>query len=154
MSQTASPEPICWQPFTPSGVARFAGASLARLLTVQVITAVFVSVCFIWFLANYYSPVILAAIQRLPEEGKISRQQLQGIPPGVLAENRFLSITVETGETRSSGVGDLQLRFGPSAVKVCSVLGCMELNYPSGWIISLSRSSLEPRWGAWKPIVP
>ncbi|MFN7140403.1 MAG: hypothetical protein ACK4UN_13785 [Limisphaerales bacterium] len=151
MSESAQPK--AWQPFTPRGVSRFAQASVGRLLALQLFFATIVAAATVWFVAHCYSHVILAAIQALPEEAQISKQELRGLPAGLLAENRFLSIGVDGEESPFSGVGDLRLRLGEKQVKVCSLLGCIELAYPAGWTISLSRSDLEPRWGAWKPMI-
>ncbi|MBA4148379.1 MAG: hypothetical protein H0X66_09715 [Verrucomicrobia bacterium] len=153
MSQTATPEPKPWQPFTPRGVARFTRASTNRLIIVQLISALIVAACVVWFLAVCYSPVILGAFQKLPDDAKISQQQLQGLQPGALAENRFLSIGVESVDNPFAGIGDLQIRMGSTELKLCSLIGCVEIPYPAGWTISLARKSVEPRWGAWEPML-
>lgn len=153
MSETAQPERKAWQPFTPQGVARFAHAYTNRLLVIQLISAFIVAASLVWFLGSCYSPVILEAIQKLPDEAKISQQELKGLPPGALAEGRFLSIGVEGTENPFSGVGDIQIRLGPTLLNICSLMGCLEVPYPKGWMVSLARSSVEPRWGAWKPML-
>src|SRR4051812_45144341 len=78
-----------WQPFTPRGVAAFAGATLTRLVLVQSIVAVIVAVALLWFLRIAWFPVITESIQRLPQAGVIRRGELQygGESPGRLAAN-------------------------------------------------------------------
>src|SRR5215510_14608302 len=97
---------MAWQPFTPGGVAAFAQARLGRLLGVQLATALVAAGTIAWFVQTAWWPMITAAITRLPEQGEIRGRQLDWHGPvtQVLAENRFLALTVDlehAGEVRS-----------------------------------------------------
>ncbi len=153
MSESAQPERKAWQPITPSGIARFASASLNRLLVVQLTVGFLVAATVVWFLATCYAPVFLAAIQELPDSAEISKQQIHGVEPRLLAENRFLSIGIEPEQSAFTGVGDLQIRLGTSELQTCSLVGCLSWPYPAEWIVPLSRPTLEPGLGAWKPMI-
>jgi len=143
-----------WQPFTPPGVATFARASWRRLLLVQFVCALLAASAVVGFLHQSWFPVIEQAINQLPSEGEIRSQRLnwRGDSPVSLAENRFMAITVDlnhTGGARSPA--HVQVEFGSTGVKMLSLLGSLEINYPAGWRIAFSRGELFPWWGAWGP---
>jgi len=143
-----------WQPLTPRGVAAFAHAPLRRLLLVQLLVALLVALAVAWFLHDCYFPVISAAIAHLPATGEVRSGQLNwpGESPVLLAENRFLAVSVDlaqSGQLRS--VAQVQFEFGRTDCFARSLFGYAEIKYPSGWIIAANRGDLEPRWGAWQP---
>src|SRR6267143_3278964 len=72
----ARPAPFAWQPITPRVVAAFAGASLGRLLLVELIVALLVAGAVLWFLAAAWFPTVRQAIHQLPEQGTIRNQRL------------------------------------------------------------------------------
>ncbi|MGD0253228.1 MAG: hypothetical protein ABSC01_11085 [Verrucomicrobiota bacterium] len=146
--------PTAWEPLTPRGVAAFAHARLGRLLVVQFIVAVLAAIAVDWFLAYGCFPTITAAIKQLPDQGEIRASQLnwQGESPTLLAEGGFLAFDVDlehTGQIHSPA--QVQIEFGGESVRVFSLLGYREWNYPPGWIVAFNRTDLEPLWDAWKP---
>jgi hypothetical protein len=154
MDKPAEKRRPAWQPLTFRGVAAFAAASFGPLWVVQLIVAGFAGLCVIWFFNHAWVPVAAQAVQELPARSEIRHAKLNwtGSSPEVLAENRFLAISVDlkhAGEARSPA--HLQLELGESTIKVISMLGFVELSYPNGWHIGLSRTEAEPWWGAWKP---
>jgi hypothetical protein len=101
-----------------------------------------------------YVPVISNAIGKLPEQSQVRQQQLdwRGSSPAMLAENRFLALSVDlegTGQVRS--VAQVQVEFARSNVVVHSLFGYMDLAYPPGWRLAANREELQPLWGAWLP---
>ena len=149
-----SPRPTAWQPITPQGVAAFAHAPWRRLLLVQFIVALLVGFAVAAFVREAYYPVITTAIAQLPDAGNIANGRLSwtGESPTVLAEGKFLSLSVDTdhaGMLRS--VAHLQVEFGATNLLIHSLLGYTEINYPRGWIVAANRQELTPLWGAWRP---
>lgn len=142
-----------WHPLTPSGVAAFAAAPWRRLWLVQLIVALLSGGSIAWFLVVGYFPVIEQTIPQLPLKTRIRDAQLQwpGAEPVMLAENRFLALSVDlshTGVRRS--VAHVQMEWGRTHVRFHSLLGYVPVQYPDGWIISLDETELGPRWGAWR----
>ena len=143
-----------WLPLTPSGVAAFAHASTGRLLLVQAIFALLTGAVVAWFLQWECFPTVSRAIEQLPADGEIRSAKLDwhGETPVMLAEGRFLALTVDlnhTGGLRSPA--DVQVEFGATDFRVRSLFGMLEGRYPDGWIIEFNREELKPRWGAWRP---
>jgi hypothetical protein len=143
-----------WLPLTPRGVAAFAHATNGRLLVVQFIVALLAAVVVGWFLHDECFPTVSGAIEQLPSGGEIrsSRLDWRGESPQMLAEGKFLALTVDadhTGGLRSSA--DVQVEFGRENFRIRSLLGMMEWRYPAGWVIEVNRDELKPRWGAWRP---
>ena len=146
--------PTAWEPLTPRGVAAFARARLGRLLVVQFIVAVLAAVAVDCFLDLGCFPTITAAIKQLPDQGDIRTSQLKwhGESPALLAEGGFLAFDVDlehTGQIHSPA--QVQIEFGRETVRVFSLLGYREWNYPPGWIVAFNRTELEPLWDAWRP---
>jgi len=147
-----------WQPFTFGGVAAFANASWSRLLLFELLVGAIVSASVVWFVAHNYSPVIIQAIQKLPDEALLKNSKLQGVPSQLLAETKFLSIAVDLDESGQIGqTAEFQIELHESDFKICSLLrsllGCFVCDYPEGQNILLTRSKLEPWWGAWQPVI-
>jgi hypothetical protein len=145
-----------WGPFTPRGVAAIAGAGLGRLLLVQLVTALLAAASVVWFIYNHGFPVIAAAIQKLPAAGEIRSGQLdwQGRSSQLLAQGHFLALDVDLDHSGQIGpASDVQVEFGRKTVRVFSLLGYQEWNYPSGYVIVFNRNSLEPLWGAWAMVL-
>jgi hypothetical protein len=148
--------PPAWQPITPSGVAAFARASLARLLLVQLLIALLAAGVIAWCLHRNWFPKISEAIEHLPPSGQIQHGTLDwsGDSPTALADGRFLALTVDlqhAGSARSPA--HVQVEFGRSDVRVFSLFGFVQADYPRGWTIRFNRPELEPRWGAWAPAI-
>jgi hypothetical protein len=146
--------PNAWEPLTPRGVAAFAHARLSRLLLVQFVIASLTAAAVVWFLSDSCFPTVRTAIRNLPATGAIRSGRLDwpDNPPQLLAEGRFLAFIVDpnhSGQIHSPA--DVQIEFGRETVRVFSLLGYAEWNYPSDWTMAFNRTELEPLWGAWEP---
>ena len=149
-----SPPASAWEPVTPRGVATFAHAKPGRLLLVQFFVAVLVAGCVLWLLYDGFFPTVTAAVEKLPDAGEIRGAKLdwRGEPKLLLAESRFIAFNVDlehSGEIRSPA--QVQVEFGRDNVRVFSLLGYADFNYPTGWVIAFKRPELLPKWGAWQP---
>jgi hypothetical protein len=143
---------FAWEPLTPRGVAAFAHAPLSRLLLVQLVVALLTAVAVVWFLDDGCFPVIRAAIQNLPAAGEIrfGRLNWNGSSPQSLAEGKFLAFDIDLNHSgQIQSIADFQIEFGRKAVRVFSLFGYLDFQYPSGQILSFNRTDLEPLWGAW-----
>jgi hypothetical protein len=137
-------------------VAAFAGASLGRLLLVQLIVALLAAATVVWFLHQCWFPAVTEAIRGLPPQGEIRNGLLDwtGHSPKRLAEGRFLAITADldhTGEGRSPA--HVQVEFGRRDFRVYSLLGDFRGAYPQTRALALNRTELWPWWGAWTPAI-
>ena len=140
------------EPFTPRGVAAFAHAKFSRLLLVQFAVALVAAVSIAWFLDDACFPTIRAAIQNLPDTGKISSGRLDwhGDSPKMLAEGNFLAFDIDldhSGQFHSPA--DLQIEFGKESIRIFSLPGYTEFFYPPDRYAPFNRTELEPLWGAW-----
>lgn len=156
MNESVEQAQFAWQPLTMRGVAAFAGASLRRLLLVQLVIALVAAGCVVWFLHHAWFPTIGEAIRHLPPQGELRAGRLdwQGPTPAILAEGRFLALVVDldhSGDARSPA--QVQVEFGRTNCKVFSLFGCVQGAYPPGWAVALNRAELGPWWGAWAPAV-
>jgi len=139
---------------TFGGVARFAVASRWRLLGVELFFALLVAATAVWFVQQAWVPVIEKAIQQMPLTGEIRGGRLAWPSEAVLLqEGPFMRIDVRPGGFTDIGVvesSDLVLAFGPSDLRVGSSLGLglLTVPYPTGWILSFSKTELVPWWGA------
>jgi hypothetical protein len=153
----ANAPPTAWQPFTFGGVAAFAASRFARFLVVELIVAVLFAASVVWFLNRAYCPVILQAVQKMPESARLANGQLQGVPDTLITQSRFLAIVVTTDPAADIGqVADLQIEFRAADFCTGSVYWPewgWALLYPPGAPLNLARSSLEPAWGAWQPVL-
>jgi hypothetical protein len=141
-----------WEPFTPRGVAAFAGAGFRRLWLVQFIVALLAAAAAVWFVDNIIFPAVTAAIQQLPPTGEIRSGKLNwpGRSPELLATGRILTLDVDLDHSGQIGpTSDVQIEMGRETVRVFSLFGYLEWNYPSGYVIAFNRTALEPLWGAW-----
>lgn len=146
--------PAAWEPLTPRGVAAFTAARLSRLLLVQFVIASLAAMVVVRFLSDGCFPVVREAIQHLPESGAIRSGRLDcpDDSPRLLAGGRFLAFVIDPGhggQVQSSA--DVQIEFGRETVRVNSLFGYAEWDYPTDWIIAFNRTELEPLWGAWEP---
>ena len=156
-AEGAAASRAAWQPFTFGGLAAFARAGLGRLLLAELLCAVLVSGSAVWFLRHACSPAIFQAIQQMPESARITDGRLAGFDATLVAETKFLAIAV-TPET-SDQIGqsaDIQIQFRPTDFRIGSVFRPdwgWAFGYDQGAALDLSRSNLEPWWGAWQPIL-
>jgi len=151
-SMKTSKWPSAWEPLTPRGVAAFAGASLRRLLLVQLIVAILFAGLFVRFLIRAWVPVIRTAVDHLPAQGRLRDQQLfwPADSSVQLARNRFLGLAVDLNH---SGFlvreAHLQLEFGRKNLRIMSAFGYQVINYPPEWDFPFNRTDLVPWWGTW-----
>ncbi len=153
----SSPPSAAWQPLTFGGVAAFASARLGRLLLVCFLAAVIFGGALVWFFQRDYCPVILAAIQKMPETARVADGRLQGVPGTLMSESKLLAIAVTPDSGDDIGQGaDVQFQLRQTDFCVGSIFRPdwgLEFDYGRGASLNLSRSSLEPWWGAWKPVI-
>jgi hypothetical protein len=156
MDDASQPAPFAWQPLTPGGVAAFARATLGRLLLVQFVVALLAGGAVAWFLHREWFPVITEAINKLPPQGQVlsGRLDWHGDSPQMLAESRFLALTVDLNHEGSArSPSPVQVEFGQHDIRVFSLFGFARAAYPRGWPLPFNRPELEPRWGAWRPAI-
>src|SRR5271155_4326188 len=121
------------EPFTPRGVATFARAKLRRLLLAQLILALLAAVAVASFFNNACFPVVLAAIENLPDNAQIASGHLNwsGNSFQDLAEGHCVAFDVDldhSGQFRSTA--DMQIEFGRDSLRVFSLFGYAEFYYP------------------------
>jgi hypothetical protein len=154
MEESGQKPQFAWEPFTPSGIGRFARAPTANVLMVQFLVALATAGVVAWCVHSAWFPVISSAIARLPDEGEIRNGRLdwRGGSPQILAENHFLAVAVDLphkSEARSPA--QLQLELGKSDARLYGVFGFVRLDYLPGWRVACNRVELTPWWGAWAP---
>jgi hypothetical protein len=152
-----TPAPQAWEPLTPRGIASFAAARFGRLFLVELIVALIAAGVAVWFLYSTWFPSISETIRRLPQQGLIDYGELKwaGKPLEIVHERRpFISFIVDLeGQTRGNPGTDLSLHFRKHQCQLWSPLGRLFIPYPRKWQVEFNRPELEPRWGAWAPIV-
>ena len=150
--------PVAWQPCTFGGVAAFARANWRRVFLAQVAVALLFAAVAVWFLAHCYAPVITQEIQKMPEGARLVHGQLAGLPGVQMTETKFLSIGITADDNADlDQSADLQIAMRRDHVDISSILssalGSLEFGYSNQAALELSRSHLEPWWGAWRPVV-
>jgi len=148
-------KPFAWQPLTPRGVAAFAGASLARLILVEVVVALIAAGAVMWFCSSEWFPAVRQAIRQLPEQGAIHNQELDAsiAGPRVLAENPpFILLILDPERSRNaSQTSDVVIELHKTNFQICSIFGCLVLRYPKGAAVEFNRAAMAALWGAWEP---
>jgi hypothetical protein len=151
----SSPPTAACQPLTFGGVAAFASARLGRLLLVGLLAAAIFGGGLVWFLARDYCPVILQAIQKMPESARVADGKLLGVPDNLISESKLLAIAVTSANAAEIGQGaDVQFQVRQTDFCISSIFRPdwgMEFDYDRGSALNLSRSALEPWWSAWQP---
>ncbi|MBI3849237.1 MAG: hypothetical protein HY298_02945 [Verrucomicrobia bacterium] len=148
------PSPPAWQPLTPRGVAAFAQASLGTLCCWQLIVALLAATTVVLFVRTDWFPTVEEAINQLPPQGDIHNGLLfwRSNSPALLAEGIFLAFVVDLNHSGTVGrSAHVQVELGKADFRICSLPGCLTVQYPAGWVVALNRTELEPWWGAWKP---
>jgi hypothetical protein len=153
VSALAEPK-FAWEPLTPRGVAAFARASFERLFVVQAVFALIAAASVVWILSDGIFPTLDAAIGQLPDAGGIHAGKLdwRDDSPLLLAEGKILAFSVDLehgGAIRSPA--DFQFEFGRASVRIFSLFGEAELDYPAGYLIAANQRDARPAWGAWAP---
>jgi len=139
------------EPFTPRGIAAFARAGFSRLLLVQLVVALLATVSLAWFLDKNCFSTVAAAIERLPDTGKIvaGRLEWREDSPQMILEGRLLAFDVDLDHSgRIHSAADVQIEFGRESMRIYSFLGYSDFFYPL-WPLPFNRVDLKPRWGAW-----
>lgn len=145
-----------WQPLTPRGVAAFAHSPWRRLWLVQALVALAVAAGVVAFLQVAWFPVVRQAIAELPEVGEVRGGELHwtNASPRVLAENRFLALSVDlehSGQVRS--LAHFHVELGRHNILTQGLLGYLVTPYPPGWVLAANRVELTPRWEAWRFVI-
>jgi hypothetical protein len=156
MDAADKPDVGAWQPLTFGGVAAFARAGIGRLLGMALSVAAVVAVAGVFLVEVSWTPCLHEAIAKLPREAAISRGRLQwpSLEPARLSSQPSLSIVVDPGDRREFGsASDLQFELGAGELRLRSMFGSVRTPYPEQLSINLSRSEVEPWWGAWHPII-
>jgi hypothetical protein len=147
---------FAWETVTPRGVASFARASYERLLVVQSLLALATALIVVWVLAKGFFPTVDSAISQLPDTGLIIHGELE-VPdasPQMLAEGHFLAFIIDgkhTGQIRSPA--QFQFEFGADSLLIFSLFGEAEIDYPTDQPFYFNRTDLQPKWGAWEPVI-
>jgi hypothetical protein len=134
-------------------VARFAHASIWRVLGVAGVFGLLAGIVVSWLASTRWAPVLDEAIAALPETGLIEG----GIfhwperTGRLLAANQFTAFEVVLQEFRSESTPvDLAFEFRTNRLVVRTLFGSSALPYPKTRRIELNRTALSPMWGAWK----
>jgi hypothetical protein len=142
------------QPFTLSGVARYAHAPALRFWAMGLLFAFLCGAVIGWSAARCWFPVIDEAVMALPITGKIEGGSFVWPEKSsrLLAANPFLSLAIHLDDTPHADTAptDFSFEFGSRNLAVRSLFGSMYLPYPTAWTIELNRTSVLPFWGAWK----
>jgi hypothetical protein len=153
----SSPPTAAWQPLTFGGVAAFASARLGRLLLLGLVSSAIFGGGLVWFLDRDYCPVVLQAIQKMPDSARVADGKLQGVPDNLISESKLLAIAVTSERAAEIGQGaDVQLQVRQKDFCVSSIFRPdwgLEFNYDRGSALNLSRSAVEPWWSAWQPVL-
>ncbi len=147
--------PMAWQPLTPRGVAAFVEAPFGRIFLVEFFFALLAAASVIWFLHDNIFPTVREAVRNLPDSGAIRQGHLQwhAESPKLLASSHFLSVVVdEEHNGREGREAQACVELGRDEVRLISLLGYLEFNYPEKNILAFNRPELEPWWGAWQPM--
>ena len=146
-----------WVPCTFNGVSELAQGPVLRIfLTLLPVSLLAAGGAAHFIMLNGYA-YLDEIIERLPERVEIRRGVLSwpSRSPFVLTESSTFALIVNLDQTTSPGqASDFQIEWGRTHIKLRSLLGYLAFSYPKGWIISLGKSELEPRWGAWRPAAP
>jgi hypothetical protein len=141
-----------YEPFTPRGIASFAGAKWSYLLITQIIFACLAAASVICLFSHSYFPTVQAAIDNLPPDGEIRFGHLDWSGgPQMLAEGHSLAFAVDpyhSGQFLPSA--DIQIEFGHDSVRIFSLFGYVDFFYPLNQDIAFDRTDLNPEWKAWR----
>jgi hypothetical protein len=147
------PTPSAGQPFTFGGVARFAHASLGRLLLASLIFGVLTGLAIMWLAALGWAPVIDEVVAKLPGNGGIQNGALQWPERSgrLLGANSFLSLEVVLQNApRDSASADVSIEAHVTYLVVRSLFGAATIPYPRLLNLALDRATTVPAWGAWR----
>jgi len=139
-------------------VAAFAQTRWRRLFLAQAAVALLFAASAVWFAGHCYAPVVTQEIQKMPKGASLTRGQLAGLSGVQVSGTKFLSIAITTDDSAElDQSADLQIALRRDHVEISSILssalGSLEFGYGRQSALDLSRTHLEPWWGAWRPVV-
>src|SRR4051812_30965601 len=132
---------VAWQPFTPRGLVAFAKTTFGPVLLLLSTTALITAGSLVWFQNTAWFPTIRAAIHELPDQGEIVNQKLNTprVTAEPLAEHRWLGFVVLVGKPASGDLNShIVVKFRKATCEVCSLFGCLRLDYPRGYSIEFN----------------
>jgi hypothetical protein len=145
-----------WNPLTFRGLAVFATSKLPRLFLVAFSFSLIIFIGVVWFVSKNYAPVVVQAVQQLPDTGRLENREIKGINERIQGETKFLALTLDTKDLSDTGSADVQIAIDRTGVWVCSGIssswGCLSFDLPSE-TVDLSRLNVQPWWGARQPII-
>jgi hypothetical protein len=156
MQPSPSPYRPAWLPLTPRGVAGFAGASLRRVLAVQLLLAAALAVLAVATVQDTWFADVRRLIGELPAEGAIRGGRLDWTNPVPvrLLEDRYLAVAVDPEQSGVLGQeADLTILLSRTNALCASVLGYAAVPYPTDYTISLRRDDVAAWWGAREPFL-
>jgi len=119
----------------------------------QLAMAGFIGAAILLILAAQFRPALWRAIERLPENARITSVGLQWPDrlPATLVETDTMAI-LALGDQRSSGspLSDFEIALRDHDLQIKSFLGYRTFPYLAGYTMDLSRSAVEPLYGAWE----
>jgi hypothetical protein len=94
----------------------------------------------------------------MPDGASLANGQLAGLPGVLISETRFLSIAIAADDDAVlDQSADLQFALRRDHLDISSMFssafGSLEFNYGNQSALDLSRSHLDPLWGAWRPVL-
>lgn len=110
----------------------------------------------VWLLTDGVFPTVEATIENLPDMGSIhgGRLDWRDDSPLILGEGNILAVSVDLEHGGSlHSPADFQLEFGRDSVRVFSLFGEAEMDYPHAYTIAANVRDARPAWGAWAPNV-
>jgi len=150
------PPPVAWQPFTFKGVAAFGSAGAGGTLLIACLIGCLAAAASAYFLCRAWLPVVSSAVGNLPPRAEIRGERLSWPTnaSATLGESAFLALRINpTARLDPGQSADVQVVFTRSTLEVSDLFGAISIPYPSDYTFSLSRSEVEPLWGAWMPYV-
>lgn len=126
------------------------------MFTYQVVFALINALTLGWFLQMSWLPVVRTAVEQLPDRGEITQGTLKwgGTVPRILSYNSNLAFVVDPEHSGDCRVPtDILIELGNQDMRIYSLVGYLEFDYPPGWRIALNRPETAPWWGAWEPPV-
>lgn len=149
------PEPArAWQPLTFGGVARYAHDGIGRLFITGIVISIVCVAAVMATVRNAWQPVIDEAIAKLPTGAEVRAGRLAAPQVTSLGGNKYLSLALDpTGEANPSSTADIHVTFSKTEAHFRSLFGVAVIPYQLHWRIPLNRAEVEPKWGAWLPVV-
>ena len=138
---------FAWEPITPRGVAAFARASFERLFVVQGVFALMATLALVWLLSDGVFPTVETTIENLPDMGSIHGGQLdwREDSPVTLSEGNILAVSVDLEHGGSlHSPSDFQFEFGRDSVRIFSLFGEAEIEYPHDYSIATNVRDARP----------